>query len=149
MDLKPENVLVCLSDELLPIVKIKNMGLSKLVDKTRSTAMPLRGFAPLSAQIQVSCLTCPQRHTGFFNVTPLTLGMCPFGKLRIKMTVSCEFLVGRQCNTLRVSEVTHRSYFQRDLLISTVVNFGPHRQVQIDGSKETGQNKRVKIGRSK
>ena len=79
-DLKPENVLLCLSDESLPILKIKDMGLSKLVDKTRlsqrSTAMPLRGFALLSAQTQVSCLPCPLRHMGFFNVPPLTPGLC-------------------------------------------------------------------------
>ena len=66
--LKPENVLLCLSDESLPIVKIKDMGLSKVVDKTRlsqrSTAVPLRGFVPLSAQTQISCLSCPQRHMG-------------------------------------------------------------------------------------
>ena len=54
-------------------------------------------------------------------------------KLLIFTLVS--FLVGRQCNTLRVSEVTHRSYFQRDLLISTVVTLGPNRRIQIDGSK--------------
>ena len=30
----------------------------------------------------------------------------------------------RLCDTLTVSGVTHRSYFQRDLLISTVVTFG-------------------------
>ena len=45
-DLKPEIVLLCLSDELLPIVKIKDVGLSKLVDKTRlsqrSKVMSLR-----------------------------------------------------------------------------------------------------------
>ena len=79
-DLKVWNMLLCLLEELLPIVKIKGIGLSKLVDKTRlsrrSTTMPLRGFASLSAQTQVSCLTCPQWHTGFFNVPPLTPGMC-------------------------------------------------------------------------
>ena len=52
-NLKPENMLLCLSDELLPIVKIKDMGLSKLLGKTRlsqgSTAVPLIGFVPLSA----------------------------------------------------------------------------------------------------
>ena len=34
-DLKPENVLLCLSDKSLPIVKIKNIGLNNLGDKTR------------------------------------------------------------------------------------------------------------------
>ena len=34
-DLKPENVLLSLSDQSLPIVKIEDMGLNKLVDKTR------------------------------------------------------------------------------------------------------------------
>ena len=33
--MKPENALLCWSDESLPIVKITDMGLSKLVDKTR------------------------------------------------------------------------------------------------------------------
>ena len=33
-DLKPKNVLLCWSDESLPIVKITDMGMSKLVDKT-------------------------------------------------------------------------------------------------------------------
>ena len=56
-EMKPENVLLCLSDESLPIVMIKDMGLSKLVDKTRlrqrSTAMPLRGFVPMSVRFHV------------------------------------------------------------------------------------------------
>ena len=89
-NLKPENLLLCMSDESLPIVKIKDIGLSKLVDKTRlsqrSTAMPLRGFAPLSAQTQDSCapnsacvsLICPHWH----QVLAL------FGKLKIKWTGS-------------------------------------------------------------
>ena len=34
-DLKSENVLLCLSDESLSIKEIKDMGLSKVVDKTR------------------------------------------------------------------------------------------------------------------
>ena len=75
-DVKPENNQVCLSDKSLPIVKITDMGLSKLVDKTRlsqrSTAVPLRGFAPLSAQTKISRLICPQRHMGFFNLPPST-----------------------------------------------------------------------------
>ena len=80
-DLKPENVLLCLSDESLPIMKVKDLSLCKVVDKTRLsqryTAMPLKGFAPLPAQTKVSCLMCPQPHTGFYNVPPLTPGMCP------------------------------------------------------------------------
>ena len=56
-DLKPENEQLCLSDELLLIVKITDLGLSKLVDKTRlsqkSTAMPLRGFVPMSVRFHV------------------------------------------------------------------------------------------------
>ena len=48
-DLKPENVLLCLLDDALPIIKIKDMGLSKLVDKTRlskrSMVLPHKGFA--------------------------------------------------------------------------------------------------------
>ena len=79
-DLNPEKKQLCLSDKSLPIVKIMDMGLSKLVDKTRlgqrSTAMPLRGFAPLSAQTQISCLTYPQWQMGFFNVSPSTPDMC-------------------------------------------------------------------------
>ena len=39
-DLKPKNEQLCLSDELLLIVKITDLGLSKLVDKTR----PREGF---------------------------------------------------------------------------------------------------------
>ena len=50
-DLKLENKQLCLWAMSLPILKILDMGLSKLFDKTRlsqmSTAMPLRGFAPL------------------------------------------------------------------------------------------------------
>ena len=74
-DLKAENLLLCFLDELLPIVKIKYMGLSKLVDNTRlsqrSTAMPLRGFERLSVQTQVSCLMCPKGTRFFFNMPPL------------------------------------------------------------------------------
>ena len=44
-DLKSENNQLCLVDKSLPIMKITDMGLSKLVDKIRltkkSTAMPL------------------------------------------------------------------------------------------------------------
>ena len=43
-DLKPENMLLCSSDESLLLVKITVMSLSKLV----SMAMPLRGCAPLT-----------------------------------------------------------------------------------------------------
>ena len=79
-DLKPENVLLCSLDELLPIVKIKEMGMSRLVDNTRlsqrSNAMPLRGLEPLSALTEISCLPFPQRHMGFFNVLQSTSGTC-------------------------------------------------------------------------
>ena len=70
---------------------------------------------------------------GFFNVPPLTPRYVPrLGSSELKLEGikeelffhSCEFLVGRQCDTMTVSGVTHRSYFQRDLLISTVVTFG-------------------------
>ena len=44
--------------------------------------------------------------------------------LRAAIRNSCDVLVGRQCDTMTVSGVTHGSYFQRDLLISTVVTFG-------------------------
>ena len=36
----------------------------------------------------------------------------------------CTMIVSNSCDTMTVSGVTHRSYFQRDLLISTVVTFG-------------------------
>ena len=58
-DVMPENKQLCFSVESQPIVKITDMGLSKLVDKTRlsqkSTAMPSEVFAPLSALTQISC----------------------------------------------------------------------------------------------
>ena len=67
---------------------------------------------------------------GFFNWHQVCAS---FGKFRIKGLKGIKeelpiftfviFLVGRQCNTLRVSEVTHRSYFQCDMLISTMVTF--------------------------
>ena len=82
-DLKPENMLLYLLDKSLPIIKIKYMGLSKLVDKTRlsqmSMAMPLRGFCVHVTADSFFMFNLPQRHIGFVNVQisiQNTVGQC-------------------------------------------------------------------------
>ena len=89
-DLKPDNKQLCLWDKFLPILKILDVGLSKLLEKTRlsqrSLAMPLRGFEPLSVQTQVSCLRCPNSRWVSLMCPHRHQVRAPFGKFRTKRT---------------------------------------------------------------